>query len=319
MSSSRSLIKAKKLTAEVLARATESDDPKLEVAALRSSATIAYQQGSMAEAHNVAQQVLTPSREAGCREEEASALVMIGDAERGPRNFGAASAHYDAALALRRELGDRMAEAHSLHTLGALAEERDDPSEAERLLNEALALETEHGFRYLGGMTNNSLGILHDAKGDADRAQAHFERAVELCEEVGARQRSAHTLSNLSVALTRTEDWQQAFQVSARAMELSKETDSATTRGLLAYNHAYLGLLVDELEEAASSLIVAAEHYGANDPDVLIVSALLADKQGDPLLALELARRAKAGAGDAWDEEREGHLRRFELSTANPD
>ncbi len=300
------------LAQAVLLSARAGTEARLEVAALRTLSTVSYQRGESEQASELASEVLSLSRERGYREDEAAALVRLGDVALRAKKFEETERYYREALDLRRDLGDRMAEAHSLHTLGVLAEEQGDVQRAEQLLTEALSLEQDQGFRYLSGMTNNSLGVLYTAMEDGNRARLHFERALDLYDQVGARQLAIHTLGNLAVTWQREGNLERAFETSGRGVDLAKEIDSKTTKGFVAFNHSFNALQVGALEEAESSLAIAAEVYGPSDPDVLIVSAMLADRQGDLVRAIRLARESRAASGEAWDDERKGILAEME-------
>ena len=303
------------LAGEALARAVEQEDRKLEVAALGVLSTIAYQRGEIEQAAEHAKRGLELSREISDPESEAAALMRLGDLERQAGRFAGAGRLYEDSLAIRRRLGDRMGEAHSLHTLGVLAEEQGE-EEAESLLEQALALEEREGFRFLAGMTHNSLGILHSNRGDGGRARRHFEAALELYDQVGAKQQAIHTLSNLANSWHREGEVERALEINGKALELARQVDSKVTAGLLSFNRAYLATSLGRLDEAERHLEIAAEQYGWEDPDMLSLAALLADSRGETAEALAYARRAKAAAGDTWDEEREALLRRLEGHSA---
>ena len=99
---------------------------------------------------------------------------------------------------------------------------------------------------------------------------------------------------------------------------MAREIDSSRTAGLLAFNGAYMAVELGRADQAAELIERAAMVYGASDPDVLIVSALVAEAQGDLAEAVRLARLAR-DSQDSWDDERQQLLERFERALSAAD
>ena len=305
---------AQELAERVRESARLTEDATLELEALGVLSTVAFQRGDPDRSGQLAELALEISRRIEHREFEATSLARLGDVARELDDFETAEQRLREALQLRRALGDLQGVAHTLHVLGVLEEERGNGKLAEELLLEALELEEREGFLYLQAMTQNSLGILYEGV-DRARAPAAFERSLELYEEVGARQQAVHALSNYSVYWQGEGDLERAYELNVRGRELAAEIDSQRTEGLLTFNGAYLALLLGRIEEAEELLVKAGAFYGNDDPDVLIVSALVAEARGDLKLAIALARRARE-LTETWDEERQGLLERFEKASA---
>jgi tetratricopeptide (TPR) repeat protein len=114
-------------------------DPVAVARALSNLASVARQQGRLAEARSLFEECLALSRQLGDRTGAAWALNQQGDVAREQGDGAGARRAYEESLSMFREAGDRWGIAGSLADLGLLAREQGDLDLADRLYAESLA------------------------------------------------------------------------------------------------------------------------------------------------------------------------------------
>jgi non-specific serine/threonine protein kinase len=153
-------------------------------------------------------------------------------------DYDAATAHFDAALAIRRELNDPAGMIEVLNGLGIVARNRGEFERAEALHLEALALHRQvNGAPRMFANTYNNLGAIAYFRGDTEQAAHFWEEALVVLRALEDLQAITALLGNLGALALMRRDLDRAIACHQEAIAISRRIDdfSGTTRGLINY------------------------------------------------------------------------------------
>jgi predicted ATPase/DNA-binding CsgD family transcriptional regulator/Tfp pilus assembly protein PilF len=170
---------------EGAARRCPEAPPALRATALNGAGRLAHTQRDYAAARALHEEALALFRGAGDRPGIARALYSLAFVARHQGDYAAARARLDEVLALQRELGDDHGIGWSLHSAGLVARLQGDYAAARACLEEALTLQRTLGDTFGIAWTLNGLGLTARDAGDYAAARAHFEEGAALCRDLG--------------------------------------------------------------------------------------------------------------------------------------
>jgi tetratricopeptide (TPR) repeat protein len=149
----------------------------------------------------IAEQMLTASRQTGDRRREVSALTDLGIILMGEGDAQQAATRLEEALVIARQLGDRSKESDVLGNLGmaVLAGDPAGGQKALELFQQELALARDAKDRYAEKIALEHLGLSYSRLRDPTRAFSFFEQALSLARTVGDRHQEAILLWQLGI------------------------------------------------------------------------------------------------------------------------
>ncbi|MFI6299090.1 tetratricopeptide repeat protein [Nonomuraea sp. NPDC050790] len=133
-------------------------------------------------------------------QEEARALLTLGNVAQRRRQDEQAEQHLKRALDLTRVGGDRWGEAHVLGYLALVLDRAGRPEEARRHLDVALALHRKLGNPGGEALVLNHLGVVLRHQGRLDQARTRHEEAAALYRKLGNATDEATALNGLAEA-----------------------------------------------------------------------------------------------------------------------
>ncbi|MGQ0614992.1 MAG: serine/threonine-protein kinase [Planctomycetaceae bacterium] len=144
-----------------------------------------WRTGDYARASEEAEAALVLAAEAGDREEEASAVEILGAVSQRRGLFARAASAARKALAIRKECGDRRGEARCLIALAAALPEVGMGKEAPQAREDALALFREMGDRRGESRTLDGLGNTLVEMNRLEEAIGRYDEAIAISREIG--------------------------------------------------------------------------------------------------------------------------------------
>jgi len=229
-------------------------------AALVGAATLAIEQGALAEAAALCARGIALTRAHGERSGLAAALNAQGLLDRLQARYAGAAACHEEALTLARETGDRVAEAAALAGLAVAASLTGDAAQgmilAEQVLALARALGDVRGIaEALGGQVLQAMNV-----GANERAEMLGEEALTLFRALGDSGHIAEILWALGVAVQQRGDYARAATYLEESLALRRErgdehsaATSQATLGVVALNAGDLPRARALLDEALAT------------------------------------------------------------------
>ena len=189
----------------------------------------------------------------GGRHEEAGALLNLGWALQGTRQFSEAVKADRAAAAIFRETGDRIHEGAALHNLGMSLQDLRRFDEAFSAYQQDLAICRELGQRQGEAKTLTSMSFCLMESARFDEAVTTGREAAVIYREIGDRHGEGLALNALSAALIKVGEADQAIILSEDAVALLRETDDRHQEGMALINLANGLHKIERFDEAIAA------------------------------------------------------------------
>jgi predicted ATPase len=225
--------------------------------ALNAAATLAWMQGDLRSAEELAAESLTLFRPAGDTPGVARALATLGKAAHAHGDYKRAQALYEESLALHRGLGEKAGVSGLLGDLGTLARDQGDWERARRQHEESLAL--RQALRDSSGIAHSlrNLGLVAHLQGRYDLGEARLSEALALFREQGDAQGTAGSLNDLGLLPPVRAENARAEAIFEEALGLYHDLGdemgvswSLNNLGILAYDHGDYDRAVSLHEES---------------------------------------------------------------------
>lgn len=200
--------------------------PRLRADAYRGGAGIAWSQGDLARAHELAALGLETADANG---EEAISLAchtVLGLIARDEGDYGRARWHLEQSAAMARALGREGDELVAKMNLGSVAFDAGDHLAAVPLWLDVLAYHRASGTPEGQGIALLNLGLAAYRLGHTDDARAHFSEAEALFDAIGFREHLAHALQGMAATEAADDRNREAARLLGRAAALLEETGS---------------------------------------------------------------------------------------------
>lgn len=221
------------------------------------------------------------AREAGDRNLEAWATVMVGNVHYADFDYRRAKAAYEQAQAIFRAIGRSASMAGALHNIANIEQQLYHFAAAERAYQEALGIFRELGRRKDVVMTLNNLGLLMAERGDLRGAIARHQETLSAYRQVGDK--SGMLVASLSLAgeLSQHGDLAQAHRLLTEAVRIGRETDQKA-------------LTVNALSDLAAVTATKGDLRGAAGlcRDAMALSRAIPSKAREARASAECARIA---------------------------
>jgi tetratricopeptide (TPR) repeat protein len=196
--------------------ASNGHDHPARIPVLYGAASLAWRQGDLETAEQLASETRRLARRLGDERGEAMGLGVVGIAARQRGELEAAGEHLSRAARLYRQAANRRGYAIALLNLAGVEMDRRRPAVAERLCRRALRI-----FRGLGDTIDQAqalgnLGMVAVERGGHERAEEYFHEGLRLAVEVGFTERIADALVGLAaIAASRGESARAASRLGA--------------------------------------------------------------------------------------------------------
>jgi tetratricopeptide (TPR) repeat protein len=138
-------------------------------------------------------------RKASDRDDEAQALINIGEVHLSLGETQIALDKFNEALPIKRAVGDRIGAAQALNNLGMVNRILGEMQKAEDSYNEALSLIRAAGDRYGEASMLNNLGVLYRVSGDNRKGLEKYNEALAIRRAIGDRSGEANALTNIGI------------------------------------------------------------------------------------------------------------------------
>lgn len=262
-------------------------------AALYGAGAIAWTQGDLTRAAELAGEALDRCRALGDRLGVIYSLTILGGVRMFQGDYTHTTAMAEEALALCRELGYQWETATVLGLLGWAAQHQGDFMRAEVLCAESLAIFRGIGDTWGVAWVLSHLGNVTWRQGRYDRARELLEESIGLARDLGHRPQLATSLHELARLTLAEGDPDRASALESEALALRK--DQGELWGIA---------------ECLEGLAAAAQARGGSERAVRLLGAAAALREaiGVPLPAADLAGRAHvvSAARAALGDERLG-------------
>ena len=149
-------------------------------------------------------------------------LLLMGDIQRGDKDFDGAFRCFMAAMKLHARLGDPLGQGRVLHGLGTLHLSMGRQDEAERFLRRALALRQQIGDLSGAADSANNLGVLLRKLGRAAEAIDEFRESLRIRKQIGHVAGEAFSCINIANVHVERRDLQAAERYLRRALDVSR-------------------------------------------------------------------------------------------------
>jgi predicted ATPase/class 3 adenylate cyclase len=166
--------------------------------ALTCAGLIAYKQGDLATARDIAEQLGRLHAETHDERGSSDALNLLGVIAVGDGSYGEARDLLERSKAIRERIGDEVGLQLSTHNLGLLAVSQADYGHARLALEEALAIAEKHGWDTNIANSLCDLGFAELGEGRFDHARARFAAGLEAALRLGWKENVAYCLAGLS-------------------------------------------------------------------------------------------------------------------------
>jgi CHAT domain-containing protein/tetratricopeptide (TPR) repeat protein len=138
-------------------------------------------------------------RKASDREDEAQALINIGEVHLSLGETQMALDKFNEALPIKRAVGDKIGAAQALNNLGMVNRILGEMQKALDSYNEALSLIRAAGDRYGEASMLNNLGVLYRVSGDNRKGLEKYNEALAIRRAIGDRSGEANALTNIGI------------------------------------------------------------------------------------------------------------------------
>jgi predicted ATPase len=192
----------------------QGNDPWLLYCALADLGCIALYQGDYEAARAYFDESLGAARAAGDRPSEAMSLTNLGWLASVQADFPTARAQCEASLALARAVGDAWVEGDSLNFLGHAALLQGDLVTARQRLEESVVVNRRIGERYGLAYALDGLGQVARVEGHYAEARSELHESLRLHEQLGDRAGMAESLESIAALAA-------ALNLPERAMQLA--------------------------------------------------------------------------------------------------
>lgn len=207
---------------QVLDQAQAWQSARLRVEGVRLQASIHIEQGELAEARPLFEQVREQYHTLDDLTHESVALHNLGVIHRRQGDFTTAEQYYQQTLVSRQATGYRQGMALTLNNLGAIALDRGQYTEAGAYNRQALQISREIGDRYVESMALVNVGIIAHDQGNYGEAQTDYEASLAVCREIGNRRLEGVLLNLYALLLTHRGQYAAALQVCEQMRQLAQ-------------------------------------------------------------------------------------------------
>ncbi|MFK8016148.1 MAG: adenylate/guanylate cyclase domain-containing protein [Gammaproteobacteria bacterium] len=240
------------------------DDDSKRVMAKWRQAVAQSNAGSYPEALATANEAEEFAAKCEVAELSASIAAVKATALRRLNEFDAAREVAEAGIAGARACGSIEAEKELLYSLGALAAEAGRIDDSLELSASYLTLAVRSGDQTAEALGENLIGDTYYRRGDLARARQHFEASLDLASDIHYVYVMCIAALNLALVCNAQSRYVEAQSSAQRATEIAVRSGAVDLEAVALLQ---LGIALagdDQLDEARSALLVAADKYTAN-------------------------------------------------------
>jgi tetratricopeptide (TPR) repeat protein len=214
---------------------------------------VAEEQRQWAAAEAYYQQALAIDQEFGNRYSQASTYHQLGSVAQEQRQWAAAKGYYQQALAIFQAFNDRYSQATVYHQLGRVAQEQRQWAAAEAYYQQALAIKQEFNDRYSQASTYHQLGTVAQKQQQWPQAEEYYQQALAIQQEFKDRYSQVGTYHQLGSVAQAQRQWAAAEGYYQQALAIDQEFGNRFGQ---ANTYHHLGIVAEEQRQWA-----AAEGY----------------------------------------------------------
>ncbi len=214
---------AEKIHRRALQIARQSNDKNEEATALSLLGVVEWYRGNHSKALEYYSQSLTIASEIGDRAGEGRTLNNIAVVYSAQGNYGKALTYYTNSLQRARELGDRRAEGNALSNMGNIHYLQGDYSRAMDDYTQTLKMFQELGDRRGEGMTFNSLGSVYRSHGDYERALEYYTKSLRVKQDLGDPRGEAFTLNDIGTVYDAQGNYGKALEYYMQSLGIAQD------------------------------------------------------------------------------------------------
>ena len=203
-------------------------DPRLRADVYRGGAGIAWSQGDLSRARELASLGLDIADANGEGDISLACRTVLGLIARDEGDYARAREHLEQSGAIARALGREGDELVAKMNLGSVAFDAGDHLAAVPLWTEVLDYHRTRGTREGEGIALLNLGLAAYRLGEVPDARSHFSGAAALFEEIGFREHLAHALQGIAATEAADDHCHEAARLLGRAAALLDETGSGS-------------------------------------------------------------------------------------------
>ena len=204
-------------------------EPRLLADACRGGAGIAWSQGDLARASELASLGLEVADASGDGDISLACHTVLGLIAKSEGDHARARSHLELSSAMARALGREGDELVAKMNLGAVAFDAGEPEVAVPLWIDVLEYHRARGDAEGEGIALLNLGLASYRLGGTDEARERFARAETLFEAIGFREHVAHALQGIAATEAANGRYREAARLLGRAAALLEETGSGTS------------------------------------------------------------------------------------------
>ncbi len=247
-----------------VARADEVE-PRLRADAYRGGAGIAWSQGDLARARELALVGLDVADGSGDGDISLACHTVLGLIAKAEGDYARARAHLEQSEAIARALGREGDELVAKMNLGAVAFDAGEPEVAVPLWTDVLGYHRARANSEGEGIALLNLGLAAYRLGETDDARRRFTEAEALFDAIGFREHVAHALQGIAATEGAVKRYREAARLLGRASALLEETGSGASTF-----DPNLPLEVEAVvREQLGDLEFASAFSGSSSPDPL--------------------------------------------------